>query len=115
MQIKKRLAFEITRLYHTQSQAQKAQEAFEQEVQRKELPLDIPEVMLPAGQLISLPELLVKLGMVSSKSEARRVSAQNGVRIDGNVHSDPTVEIQPLDGMMVQVGKRKYARVRLQT
>ena len=59
-------------------------------------------------------ELLHQLGMVSSKSEGRRLIVQNGVRLDGEIVSDPSLEVELRDGMLVQVGKRKYARVRVQ-
>lgn len=114
MAVKKRLAQEVTRLYHTEAQAVKALQLFEQEVQRKELPDQIPDYVLHSGEPRALPDLLQLLGLVPSKSEARRLVLQNGVRIDGEVISDPMLAVVLRDGMLVQVGKRKFARVRLQ-
>jgi tyrosyl-tRNA synthetase len=112
MIVKKRLAYEVTLLYHPRTQALKAQQAFEQEVQRREVPDDIPEQVLPAQSDPALPDFLLALGLVTSKSEARRLAAQHGIRLDGEVVED-TGPVTLRNGMVVQVGKRKFARVRL--
>ncbi|HWE61615.1 MAG TPA: tyrosine--tRNA ligase [Chloroflexota bacterium] len=113
MLIKKQLAYEITRLYHGDAQARHAQEAFEHEVQRKELPDTLDERWLGANEPRTLPDLLLDLGLVASKSEARRLATQHGVRIDGEIVTEVATPLQLGDGSVVQVGKRKHARVRL--
>lgn len=113
MLLKKRLAHEITRLYHGAALAQRAEETFEREVQRKELPDEIEQRTLTAEQIQSLPDLLVHLGLVKSKSEARRLAEQGGVRVDGAEIRDAAAPIALRDEMLVQVGKRNRVRVRL--
>lgn len=114
MLLKKRLAFDITRLYHGEAKAKKAQEAFERVVQRKELPDTIEERWLPSAEPRTLPDLLVQLGLVPSKSEARRVAASNGARIDGQIVTDVSTPVPLRDGMLVSRGKLHHVRLRLQ-
>ena len=61
-----------------------------------------------------LPRLLSETGIVSSNGEARRVIEQGGVRLDDRVVNDPAAEFDPaaLAGVVIQVGKRKFIRIR---
>jgi len=52
-------------------------------------------------------------GLVPSGSEAKRMVKQGGVSINGNKISDPNEQITPTDGMVIQVGKRKFAKLRI--
>ena len=61
--------------------------------------------------MISVVALMVRTGLVSSNSEARRLIEQGGVRLDDQRVEDPTEEIAPSDGMVLRVGKRRFARV----
>jgi tyrosyl-tRNA synthetase len=116
MLLKKRLAFEITRLYHGETRARKAQEAFERVVQRKELPDTIEERWLTSGEPRTLPDLLVELGLpdVDSKGKARRLVEGGGVSIDREKVTGITTLVQPRDGMLIKAGKRSLVRLRLQ-
>jgi tyrosyl-tRNA synthetase len=113
MLLKKRLAFAITALYHGEAKAQKAQEAFERVVQRKELPDVIDEKQLD-DEPRTLPDLLVALGLAKSKSEARRLAEQGGVSIDGEKVTDVATPLPLRDGMLIKMGKRSIVRLRLQ-
>jgi tyrosyl-tRNA synthetase len=67
-----------------------------------------------AGDRWFLPSLLQTAALVSSGSDARRMVAQGAVRLDGEVLTDPMAEydLQRLDGAVLQVGKRRFARLR---
>lgn len=114
--VKMRLAREIVSMYHGTEAAQIAEENFKKVFQKGQLPDDIPEVTLTEPELkqnVWLPRLLVALEMTSSTSEARRLITQGAVKIDGEKETDPTAQIAPVDGMIIQVGKRKFAKLKL--
>jgi len=105
---KARLAHEIVTLYHGAGAAKKAEEAFDRVFKSKETPEDIPEVKVKKG--MSIIDVLVYSKLVSSKSEARRVIEQKGVKLNGTVMDSTDTSVQ--DGIL-QVGKRKFIRLRL--
>ena len=111
MQAKKRLAYEVTRLYHGPVRANSAQDEFERVVQRKEISTEVPERMLLGSDPMPIADLLVELGFLKSKSEARRKVVQGGVRIDGEPVRDQHAVIAVRSGMLVQFGKREFARL----
>lgn len=105
--VKMRLAYEIVSVFQGQASADRAQEAFVRVFQRGNLPADMPEFRLQDGQTVL--DVLLAGNLVSSKSDGRRMLNQQGVRLDGQVLTDPNqVLTQP--GVM-QVGKRKYLRL----
>ncbi len=114
MQFKKRLALEVTNLYHTSAQARKAQETFETVVQGRAKPTEMTEVEIENRHEWRLLELLVTLGLADSNSVARRKTAEGAVWIDDAQISDPTATVSVRNGLEVRVGKRNYRRVRLQ-
>jgi tyrosyl-tRNA synthetase len=75
------------------------------------VPDDIAEVAL-SGAPLAIGSLLKQAGLVPSSSEAMRMIEQGGVRIDGAVISDKALKVER-GTLVVQVGKRKFARVRL--
>jgi len=105
--IKMRIAFEIVCIFHSDADALRAQNEFVRVFQQKNLPQDVPGYNLQTGQTVL--DVLVESGLVSTKSEARRLISQNGVRLDGETLKDPN-QIFPQDGIL-QVGKRKFLRV----
>lgn len=108
--LKIRLATEITTLYHGADKAGAAKEAWERQFSNKELPADIPEMKIDKPEWDTV-ELLLNLELAASKSEARRLIDQGGVRLNGETIKDETVTVK--DGDVVQVGKRRFKRVRL--
>lgn len=111
---KARLAHEITAFFHGPERAREAAAAFDREVRDKELPDDIPvHPWDPAwGDARPLPGLLKDLGLQSSTSEARRSLKGGGVRLDGQVVSDVNHEVSPpAEPLLVQVGKKRFARL----
>lgn len=111
---KARLASEITSFYNGAEAAAAGREAFDSQFRDRQLPNDIPEHGWPAeGGELPLPSLLKELGLCSSTSEARRLVTQGGVRLDGEVQQDPKHAVPCPEGeLLVQVGKRRFARVR---
>jgi len=113
---KRRLAREITRRYHDETAALAAEAEFDRVFGSRELPEEIPDVTLGRDRLrggrIRLARLLVETGLADSNTDARRLISQGGVSLDrARVHEDLEVEVR--DGLLVQVGRRRFARVRL--
>lgn len=82
---------------------------------KKEPPSDMPVLRLPAGKAklgIELLDLLLKAG-VKSKSEARRLVSQKGVKINGKVQDDIHLKIKIKEDIILQIGKRTFFRVRV--
>ncbi len=111
------LARTIVRMYHSEAAAEEAERHFVTVFQQGALPEEMPEVsvsreMTENGNLWIVP-LLTSLNLVPSNAEARRMIQQGGVRIDGEKVSDVNCQVPVRDGMIVQVGKRKFAKVRV--
>ena len=110
MELKKRLAQEITASFYDQQTANSAQEHFERVVQRRDLPEDIPEAIWTAGQRLS--GFLVESNLATSTSEAKRLISQNAVQLirpngETETLSDDTFyNHQP--GDVIKVGRRRF-------
>lgn len=110
---KDRLAWEITRLLHGAAAADEARAHFDRTVRNKELPDDIPEHAWPSEDSLPLFVLLRELGLAGSSGEGRRLVSQGGVRVGGEVKSDPAERLEPpSEELLIQVGKRRFAKVR---
>ena len=110
MQAKLRLArFIVTRARGAEAAAQ-AEDHFTRVVRRHEAPQDIAELPLPAGDPVHLPALLVKHLGLGSTSEARRLIAQGGVKVDGQPVAEIDLPRKRLEGALVQAGKRRFMR-----
>ena len=109
---KKRLAREITSIYYGEQAGKKSEEEFHKLFAKKELPEKIPEIML-SKRKIWLVELLLSAKFASSKSEARRLISQGGVKLDDKVHTDNEVDIELHEGMVLKVGKRRFAKIKI--
>jgi len=106
--VKMKLAREITSIFYGDSDAQRAQEAFIRTFQQKEIPAEMPEFELQSGQTVL--EVILAANMATSKSEARRLFDQRGIRLDGVTIERGDVPF-PHPGVL-QVGKRKFLRVK---
>jgi tyrosyl-tRNA synthetase len=105
---KMKVALEITSIFYGEAEAKKAQDAFVKMFQQKELPDEMPEFALQPGQTVL--DVILAAKMASSKSEARRLFDQRGVRLDGEpIERSDTVFPHP---GVLQVGKRKFLRVK---
>ena len=111
MSSKLALARAIVARSHGEQAAKAAEEHFTRVVRQREAPDEIAEVALPAGDPVHLPALLVASLGVGSTSEARRLIAQGGVKLDGEPVADVDVPRASLEGALLQVGKRRFARL----
>lgn len=105
---KMKLAFEITSIFYGDTDAQKAQDVFVKTFQQKEVPDEMPEYALQAGQTVL--DVILAARMVASKSEARRLLDQRGVRLDGETIERGDAAF-PHPGVL-QIGKRKFLKVK---
>lgn len=105
------LAERITALYHGDKKASEARTHFISQFSKKELPSDIPTVKITPGNY-QLTELLLKAKLVVSKSEARRLIEQKGVRMNGEVAASQSVTIGKQNNLLLQVGKRKFVTIK---
>ena len=114
---KRRLAGAVVDLYHGAGAGRTAEEAFDRVFKQHDIPEDLPEVSLPAELVregrIWLPKALVAAGLASSNAEARRAVEQGGVRLDGEPLTDPDAElaVDTLVGAVLQLGRRRFARI----
>ncbi len=107
--IKMALAHMITEEYHGKEGADKAQEDFINVVSNKGIPDDIQSVKIDAEK--SILDLLVELSFVQSKGEAKRLIQGGGVKIDGEKISDMGFVVKPQMDVVLQAGKRKFAKL----
>jgi tyrosyl-tRNA synthetase len=110
MESKLALARGIVARYHGEKAARAAEEHFERVVRQGEAPEDIPERPLPVGDPVHLPTLLAE-AFGFSTSEARRLIAQGGVKVDGDAVSDLDLPRARLAGAILQAGKRRFVRL----
>jgi tyrosyl-tRNA synthetase len=104
---KMRLASEIVAAFYGKDDAESAQKTFIETFQKGAIPEDIPQRKIQAG--LSLVDLLVAADLAKSKSEARRLIEQNGVKFEGKALTDPS---QPMDEEgVLQVGKRHFLKL----
>ena len=108
---KMRLAREIVTMFHDEKAAQAAEEAFVNVFQKKQKPDEIEEVSINADTM-PLGDLLVETGLAKSKSEAKRLVQQGGVRVNDEVQSDIAAEIEIATEPLLQVGKRHFRQVK---
>ena len=110
--IKVKLAKEIITIYHDKKSADEAEEEFNKVFRDKQKPSDIETYNLQPTTY-NLINLLVEIKLASSKSEARRLVQQGGVRIDDVVQKDFDENIEVKNGMIVQVGKRRFVKIEI--
>jgi tyrosyl-tRNA synthetase len=108
--IKVMLAQEIVARFHSQKEAEDALADFEARFQRGAMPDEMPEVAVSAGPVA---QVLKQAGLVASTSEALRMIDGGGVRIDGEKLTDKALLLKAGQTVVLQVGKRKFARVTL--
>jgi tyrosyl-tRNA synthetase len=111
--LKADLAKQIVADFYSESDARKAEEEFNAMFRNKQTPEDIEERELTSG-VWKLPKLLVELALVPSMGEARRLIEQGGVYVEGERRTQSDFEVNLIDdrAILVQVGKRRFVRVR---
>ncbi len=111
MESKKALARELTARFHGEEAAGQAAEDFVRQFKQKEIPDDLPLARISATEPVWICRLLAEAGLVSSNGEARRLIQQGGVKIDGEKVVDSSLEVPPRGELVLQAGKRKFAKV----
>ena len=114
---KQRLAREVVTIYHGETAAGSAQAEFDRIHRHRQLPSEIPSVSISNADLtdgkIWIGHLLTQAGFAKSTSEARRLVQQGGVRFDGEKVVDPATLIQLQEDLILQVGKRRFAQIKI--
>jgi tyrosyl-tRNA synthetase len=112
---KRRVARATVALYHGDEAARAAELAFDRLFRDRAAPEEVPEAPLPAdaidGEIVYLPRVLAELGLASSRSEARRLIAQGGVKVNGEQATSEEAPLADLQGALLQVGKRRFVRL----
>jgi tyrosyl-tRNA synthetase len=108
---KVKLGTEIVALYHGIAKAEKAKESFIKQFSKGELPEEIETKKLPSGKY-SLADLLATTQLVSSKSEARRLIQQNGVKINQQTVKEKDLELDGKTEFLLSVGKRRFIKIK---
>jgi tyrosyl-tRNA synthetase len=109
--VKMQLARTIVRLYHGEEAALAAEEEFKRVFQQHALPIDIPEYEMatPEGPVF-VPQFCTDAGLTASNGEARRSIKAGAFKINGEKYTEENITLE--DGMIVQVGKRKFVKVK---
>ncbi|MFP4079618.1 MAG: tyrosine--tRNA ligase [Ectothiorhodospira sp.] len=112
--IKFLLCEELVTRFHDRQAAQRAREQFIARFQKKAMPEQIPEVQITVpAEGLPIANLLRQAGLVASTSDALRMIRQGAVRADGERIEDTAQRVGPQEGVVYQVGKRRFARVSL--
>jgi tyrosyl-tRNA synthetase len=113
MEAKKRLGREMVERYHGSAAAGQAEENFVRRFRDNQTPEDMPEIVLsPEEDKTLLCRVLAQADLVKSNSEGRRAIQQGGVKINGEKVSDENMELECRGEFIIQVGKRRFAKVR---
>jgi tyrosyl-tRNA synthetase len=102
----------IVTQFYSGVDADTAAAEFDKVFAQGQLPDDIPEVVI-ADPVVSVKQLLLSCKLVETGGEAKRMVAQGAVTIAGNKVSDPNAQISPTDDMVIQVGKRRFAKLKV--
>ncbi|RAS72646.1 tyrosine--tRNA ligase [Priestia endophytica] len=107
------LAETIVSMYHDKEAAKKAGQHFASVFQQGAIPTNVAEIEWNEGETASPIDLIMHANLLGSRSEARRMIDNNGVKINGEkvVHKDEQLVIS--DGLVIQIGKRKFAKIRV--
>jgi tyrosyl-tRNA synthetase len=112
---KRTVARAIVALYHGGGSAREAEAAFDRQFRQHRAPAEVPQVDLPEGAVdgdrVYLPRVLAELGLAESRSEARRLISQGGVRINGEPATSEEAPLSDVTGALLQVGKRRFVRL----
>jgi len=111
--VKFEFAQEIVARFHGAGAAESAAREFNARFREGALPDEIPEMNLAWTEKLTFPQVLKLAGLAESTSAANRLIAQGGVKVDGSVLSDRALQVERGKTYLVQVGKRRFARVRL--
>lgn len=109
--IKIELAKEFITRFHSEAEAEKAHEEFTNQFQKHQLPDEIPSFEIENIDEISLAQLMKKIQLTESTSDAIRLIKQGGVKINGEKIQDPAYKVPAGVSFIIQAGKRRFAKV----
>ncbi|WP_257352216.1 tyrosine--tRNA ligase [Pseudalkalibacillus decolorationis] len=109
--LKIKLAKTFVEMYHGQEEANAAEQHFKTVFQKGNLPDDMPEHKWAGEKEIWIVDLIVELGLLNSKGEARRMIQNGGVKINQEKVSDVQLQVNVENEMIIQVGKRKFMKI----
>jgi tyrosyl-tRNA synthetase len=112
--VKFELGAELVARFHSAREAEQAQRGFVNRFQKGALPDDIPECVLTGAEGLPIANALKDAGLVSSTSEGFRMIKQGAVRLDGQKVEDRGLVLVPGTEVVCQVGKRKFAKLKVQ-
>lgn len=104
------LAMELITMYHSAEAAEQAREKFLTVFSKRDIPDDIPAIKVSAIE-VWLPKFMHENGLVDSTSDGKRMIKQGGLKVNGEKYADENIVLA--DGMVLQVGKRKFIKVLL--
>jgi len=107
---KMKLAFEIVDIFHGASAAEAAQEHFRTVFQQRELPSEMPEYTISAAT--NIIDVLTQNNLCATRSEARRLIQQGGVKLDGEKVDNVEMQVECAEIQVLQVGRRKFLRLK---
>ena len=112
---KMELAKAVVTRYYDSNEADKAAIEFDKIFKERKLPTEIPEINIPDNDLkngkIWIVSLLKNSGFAKTNGEARRLISQGGVKIDDNKFTDYNAEVEPVNDMILKVGKRRFGKI----
>lgn len=103
----------IVKMYHGAAAAERAQQQFISVFQERAMPDEIPSIHWEGEKKIMIVNLLVELGLQKSKSEAKRMIENGGIRLNGEKIGDTQLEIMIENNLILQVGKRKFIQIKM--
>ena len=113
---KRTIARRVVAIYHDDAAAAGAEAAFDRQFKQHQAPEEVPEADLPPdaidGEVVYLPRVLAELGLATSRGDARRLLNQGGVKVNGEPASSEEVPLSELKGALLQVGKRRFIRLK---
>ncbi|HCJ1101784.1 TPA: tyrosine--tRNA ligase [Legionella pneumophila] len=107
-------AKEIVARFHDQTQAEFAHNKFIERFQKGNIPEDLEELSLVTAEPIALAQLLKQIDLTASTSESIRMVKQGAVKVDGDKISDPSLKLPIGKSYIIQVGKRRIAKLSIQ-
>jgi tyrosyl-tRNA synthetase len=112
MAVKKRLGREIVSRFHGAGAGEIAEENFVKRFKENEIPEEMPQVTFSMiDGVVLLARAMTEAGLTKSNGEGRRAIDQGGVKLDGEKVSDTNLELTAVGEYIVQIGKRRFARI----
>jgi tyrosyl-tRNA synthetase len=112
MMLKKRLGWKLVEIYHNQEAADNAQSGFEKQFSKREIPDEMPELLISSDTDTAwLPHVVVRSGVVQSNSAAMRLIQQGGVKISGETINDKDYRVSLTQNLVIKIGKKNYFKI----